>query len=172
MAPVLRLARNLHDDLMRHMRQSDVEEVAFLAATTSTEPEVLEAFDLYRVEPDEFAFQSDFHVRLSDLAKSSVIRWAHERRAALVEAHAHRGPWAAEFSASDLAGLSEWVPHVRWRLGGRPYAALVFAGSSYDGLAWTIPSNVPQAVGGLSVDGDLVEPTRLTLAYPWRRSDR
>jgi hypothetical protein len=171
MDTLIRLSSTLYEDLARHMRRSDVEEVAFLAARSDADG-ALDAFELYRVEPEGFAFQSDFHVRLSDQGRKAVIAWAHDREAALIEAHAHRDGWLAEFSPSDMSGLGEWVPHVRWRLRGRRYAALVFANSSYDGLAWTAEGTTPDGVATLSIDGLLLEPTRLSVARPWRQSPR
>jgi hypothetical protein len=157
------IPEHLHGDLVHHLGHDGAEEVAFLAARFVHGEAVLEVFDLYRVPAEGFAFQSDFHVRLTDATRGTVIRWAHERDAALIEAHAHRGPWAASFSPTDLSGLDEWVPHVRWRLAGRPYVALVVADSSFDALAWTGTSRSPEPVAAVSVGSVLLEPTGLTL---------
>ena len=171
MTLTITLPERLHGDLLQHLGKDGAEEVAFLAARFIHGDAVLESFDLYPVPVEGFAFQSDFHVQLTDVTRGIVIRWAHEREAALIEAHAHRGPWAASFSPTDLSGLEEWVPHVRWRLAGRPYAALVVADSSFDALAWTGSSRSPEAVAALSVGSVLLEPTGLTVTRLMLRGD-
>jgi hypothetical protein len=152
----------LHRRLLDSMTASELEEVAFLAAR-GLEDGHIEAFDLLAVPPRGFVVQTDYHVRLHDAARAEVIKWAHDRSATLIEAHAHRGPWAAAFSSSDLAGLREWVPHVCWRLGYPAYAALIFADGSFDVLAWGAGRDgSPIDVSGLRVGDQLLLPTRLT----------
>ena len=41
------------------------------------------------------------------------------------------------FSPSDMYGFSDYVPHCRWRLRGRPYLAVVVSPAGMDALAWT-----------------------------------
>ena len=154
----------LHGRLVGHLASSEVEEVAFLAARIDPGGAVVEAVELQVLAPADFAVQNDYHVRLTDAARGRVIRWAHERSATLIEAHAHRSRWPAKFSPSDLFGLGEWVPHVRWRLPNRPYAALVFSDDSFDALAWTGDERTPQPLAGLRVGGRLLVPTGLTYA--------
>jgi hypothetical protein len=70
---------------------------------------------------------------------------------------------------SDLLGFEEWVPHVRWRLQGRPYAALVCAGETWDALAWRQSTRTPEPIGAIEiVDGGSIAlsiaPTQRTIA--------
>ena len=58
---------------------------------------------------------------------------------------------------------------MRWRLGGRPYAALVLAGDAWDALAWTDKGGAPVTVNGIDViyNSSVVEtivPTNATAA--------
>lgn len=163
MALEIAVGSDLHDRLVTHLRGSDIEEVAFLAGHFDPASGFLAAFDLLTLGADDFATQTDYHVRLTDEGRGRVIRWAHERSGTLVEAHAHRSAWLAEFSPSDMSGLGDWVPHIRWRLQARPYAALVFGDDSFDGLAWT-DGSAAGPVSGLRVGGDLLEPTGLSYA--------
>jgi hypothetical protein len=68
----------------------------------------------------------------------------------------------ASFSASDVWGFHEWVPHVRWRLRGRSYAAIVTAGDTFDALAW-IEREGPEQVARLEVDDNVYFATARTL---------
>jgi hypothetical protein len=83
-------------------------------------------------------------VGLEHGGRHDLLQWADG--SALVEAHAHLPGIAACMSGIDLDGLAAWVPHVRWRLGGAPYAALVSAGHTIDGMAWTAPSGEAEAI--------------------------
>jgi hypothetical protein len=124
--------------LRDHLFTGKVEQVGFAFAFWTPNGEGgafrVESVDLIPVEG--FAFQSSFHIELSDETQARIIKLAFDQRASLVEFHSHRTRWPAQFSSSDFHGFEEFVPHVRWRLGGRPYAAVVFHESSFDGLAW------------------------------------
>jgi hypothetical protein len=113
----------------------------------------------------DYEVQAGDYLELTDAARARLIKQAHDRRLCLVESHSHPGPYPAAFSYSDLAGLDEFVPHVRWRLRGRPYAALVFAKSGFDGLAWTDGARtLPQQLVAIETETARLAATGLTLA--------
>jgi hypothetical protein len=122
---------------------AEAEEVVFLYATYTDGVFEVNAMEI--MMGGDIARQSKLHVELADGVRPRVIKTAWDTDRCLIEAHSH-GEWGyAEFSQSDLHGFEEWVTHVRWRLRGRPYVALVKAGETWDALAW--------------VDGD--EPIRI-----------
>ncbi len=130
----IEIAAEDYSDLREHLR-GDVEEVAFLFTWPYRDDRRLIVRDVQLVPASGFSFQSDYHVELADKVRPELIKRAWDLDACVIEAHSHlEGP--AAFSASDLWGFEEWVPHFRWRLGGRPYAALVFAPDSFDALVW------------------------------------
>ena len=104
------------------------------------------------VPPSGYEYQTDHHVTLTDDAQNEAIRWAWNSKACLIEVHSHGPLEPAQFSVSDLAGFVEWVPHVRWRLRGRPYAAIVVATRSADAVAWTGSNQELTAVDQLLLD--------------------
>src|SRR5207253_2261676 len=92
-----------------------------------------------------------------------LIKWAWDRDACLVEAHSHPRGDPARLSPSDFHGLAEWVPHLWWRLRGRPYAALVFGDATVDGLAWVDGAGRPEPIRELhTTDGRSVFCTGLS----------
>jgi len=106
----------------------------------------------------------DGHAVLTDAAAVEVIRWAHERRASLVEVHSHGRFAPAAFSTIDVAGLIEWVPGVRWRLRGAPYAAAVTAAHTVDAWAWVGATSDPAQVDAIVVGGtEIIRTTGVTL---------
>jgi hypothetical protein len=140
---------SLFDELLAHLERP--EEVAFMLADPPTDG-CFRVRELRTIGGERFLGPRDDNAELDDAIRGDVIRWAWENDACLVEAHSH-GPifLPARFSAFDLDQFVEWVPHVRWRLGGRPYAALVAAGDDIDGLAWI--AEAPEPVDAVLIDG-------------------
>jgi hypothetical protein len=156
--------------LLEHMSESEDEQVAFLFSEPFAAGEPLRMSELYAVPPEGFNLQSPIHVTLADHVRGQVIGRAAQLGGCLVEAHSHGGDYPAAFSGSDLSGFDEWVPHVRWRLKGRPYVALVFAEDSFDALVWEEGSKEAGPLGGLIVDGrGTFAPTGITVSRSHRR---
>jgi hypothetical protein len=114
------------------------------------------------VLPDGFSSQTAYHLELTDEMKASVIKRAHDLGASLVEFHCHTGRWPAAFSPSDRSGFLEFVPHVLWRLKGRPYLAVVASHSGHDGLLWFKDVRSPSRLDGLLVDNCVLPSTGQT----------
>jgi proteasome lid subunit RPN8/RPN11 len=127
-------------------------------------------FREWRVVPESgFESRSEFHLVLRDEVRAEIIKWAWDEGASLVEAHSHRFG-EAEFSWSDLRGLHDWVPHLWWRLRGRPYGAIVLDGGTVDALAWIDDASSAEQVLELEIVGQgSIPATGRTLA---RRAER
>jgi proteasome lid subunit RPN8/RPN11 len=151
-----------HSALMRHLSRPHVEHVAFLFTAPPQRSQVLRVCEIYPVPSDGFDYQSHMHVELTDEVRARVIKHAHDLGGSLIEVHSHLGG-PARFSASDLAGFEDWVPHVRWRLDARPYVAIVFSGEAFDALVWEGDTQTPAPLERLEVDGYRARvPSRLT----------
>ncbi|MGB0096168.1 MAG: hypothetical protein WBP81_26980 [Solirubrobacteraceae bacterium] len=127
------------------------ESVAFFLAEPI--PEGLRLVDVRAMGPEDFAARTDEHVALADHVRPAVIAWASDAGLTLVEAHTHPGGDPVCLSPTDVSGLAEWVPHVRWRLRGLPYAALVLGPTTIDAVGWSGKGNYPQGVAALHIDG-------------------
>ena len=90
-----------------------------------------------------------------------------------LEVHSHLGKYPAEFSGSDYYGFEEFVPHVRWRLKGQPYAAIVFTKKDADGFVWLDRGNRPYRLRGIEIDGRIALGTngRSPLEYNFIRDE-
>ena len=118
--------------ILEHLR-SRPEMVAFMRGSVADR--TVTARKSWLLSDDELDL-GDWHVSLNDHGQQRLMTWAHEA-AVLIEAHSHGvlgGP--ACFSTTDLDGLKIWVPHLRWRIPGVAYIALVFGAETFDGLAW------------------------------------
>jgi len=166
---IINLPDGVFDRLREHLlpRGGDCEEAAFLFTHSSDSAEglALGVIGEILIPPSGFATRSDYYLELADETRAAVIKRAHDLNAGLIECHSHPGQQGACFSWSDLHGFDEFVPHVRWRLGERPYAAVVFAADSIDALAWTRQEQRGVAVNAIHADGLRINPTNLTLAH-------
>lgn len=160
----LELTDDMYDTLRGHLLRGRDEQVAFIFAESIDSDGAVSfgARDLYLVPRDGFLVQGPYHVSLTDDAQAKIIKMAWDKRLALVEAHSHPfADWPTQFSPSDLLGLGEFVPHVRWRLRGMPYLALVMGTSDFDALVWRNSSPEPLTV--IQVGDRVIQPTGLTL---------
>jgi len=152
----------------------EAEEVAFLFARRSASAEglTLEVIDHHLVRAAEYDRQGMAHLQIGNEVLGRMIKKAHDLEAALVEAHSHPYDYAgaACFSWSDRAGLADLVPHILWRLPGRPYLALVFAPEGFDALIWHADPKAPAALDALLVGNELLTPTSHTLPR-WRKNE-
>jgi len=163
MSVSLSFPTELHSQLLSHLRETQVEQVAFLFTTMPIPNKPLRVAELFRVPPKSFDVQSGYHVALADEVRGHVIGRAWQLGGCLIEAHSHGGGHPASFSSTDIFGLVEWVPHVRWRLRGRTYVALVFGDDSFDGLVWSEAREGPGPLAGVEVDGGgILRPTGIT----------
>ncbi len=163
---LLALPRPAHAALWKHLVPESqlVEEAAFAYAVreTSDGAEVFRCIEWAPVAPDGFVSRSAFHLELTDAVRAAAIKHAHDLGVSLVELHSHTGRWAAAFSGSDVAGFREFVPHVWWRLKGRPYVAVVVAPSGFDGFAWLVGPSQPQPLNGVMVEHEVLRSTGLS----------
>jgi hypothetical protein len=156
----------MYGEVIAHLLRddSDLEQAAFGFAERVTEGETLvfRIVEWMPVSPEGFEVQLAYHLELTDAMKASVIKRAHDLGATLIEFHCHTGRWPAAFSLSDRVGFREFVPHVLWRLKGRPYVAVVVARSGRDGLAWIEKMETPERIVALRAGGVVHRCTGLT----------
>lgn len=166
----LDLPQEMYDNLHAHLFPGDFQEqqqeqVAFVFAKTAPEGEdlVFQAVDWLPIGADNLVYQSSFYIELADEVRARAIKQAHDFNASLIEFHCHCSTWPAEFSPSDLQGFEEFVPHVWWRLKGKPYVAVVVAPSSFDALVWVSDPKLPRTLDGIRTGSELLLPTGLTM---------
>ncbi len=169
MQTFLCLTDDLHRTIWEHLlpEKFRAEEAGFVFATQESADDrtLFRTIEWYGVPPNGFASRSRYHLELTDATRAYAIKHAHDLHASLVELHSHAGPRPAEFSFSDLMGFREFVPHVWWRLKGRPYMAVVVSKGGLDGFAWLDGPQQPSRLDGIVVGADsgrVLAPTRLS----------
>lgn len=137
----IRMSQQDFDSIRHHLLPPDglCEEAAFLCAKSSFRNELLrlDVVDVLLIPPEGFASRSPCYLELRDTTRAKIIKKAHELGASLIECHSHPSQVNACFSWSDLHGFDACVPNFMWRLKERPYAAVVLARHSFDGLVWS-----------------------------------
>lgn len=163
------LTKTQYEQLWTHLLPDEActESAAFIFADVeaSNSLKILTARDVFLVPESGFKLQFDDYIELSDETRISIIKKAHHSKTALIELHSHpfNSSMASAFSLADISGFEETVPHMWWRLPGRPYAAVVAAPNGFDALIWSKDPHTPECVTALRVDGRALTPTGKTL---------
>ena len=161
----VQLPPDVYDSVLKHLlrRRSKYEEAAFIFADARRDngSVIFEYRELMMIAPQGFAVRSEFYLELRDETRQQVIKRAHDLGMSIVEFHSHPVSRQAEFSYSDRSGLKEFVPHLLWRLKGRPYGAVVVTPRDFDGLAWVAPESLELL--GIRVGTHEFTPTGLSL---------
>jgi hypothetical protein len=161
---LIRIDQELYHDVRIHLR-GRLEQAGFFLADFDVHDRTFVLRQWRPIMRDGYDVQTAYHITLRDEVRPEIIKWAWDADACLVEAHYHSDDGNASFSSSDVWGFEVWVPHVRWRLRGRPYAAIVMAGEAFDGIAWIDAVDKPEQVDFLEVSGNRYAAT----AQTWRR---
>jgi molybdopterin-synthase adenylyltransferase len=149
----LSMAADMYQGLMVHLFATEEEQAAFLFCASEQEEAIFRVRRIRLLEPNDLEDQSRHGISLTDSTRAELIKQAWAENACLVEVHSHNHPGPVAFSPFDLDKLDEWVPHLWWRLRGRPYIALVAGPDSFDALVWSQSADQPESLAGLEVDG-------------------
>ncbi len=140
--------------IQAHFRRHKTEQVAFLflSQKASGEETVFSLADHYLVPDQELIHESTYHAEVSEGAQAKVIKTAWDKGLCLGEIHSHpHSSSEAAFSPSDMAGLADFVPHVWWRLRGKPYFAFVSSKTDFDALGWLAGPHDPSELDRIRV---------------------
>jgi hypothetical protein len=148
--------------MQAHFHKHKTEQVVFLflSEKASVGETVFSLADYYLVPQCELILESEYHAEVSETAQAKVIKMAWDKGLSLGEIHSHpHSHSAASFSPSDIAGLADFVPHVWWRLKGRPYFAFVFSRTDFDALGWLASPRDPSELDHIRVGNSDHRPT-------------
>ena len=168
MIVTLRIPKMTFDAMRGHLlpRGTRNEQAGFVFARAEVDPGAAITFDYVEWLPlhrKDFDHQSPLHLELRDETRARLIKHAHDLSCSLIEFHSHPGPWPAQFSGSDFHGFDEFVPHILWRLKGRPYAAVVVAPTGFDALAWITSPRLLFGVTAVDLGNEKIFPTGLSI---------
>ncbi len=167
MKTIINIPPKVYRRLKNHLLpiDGDLEEVAFVfTSLIKNKNEITFKYkEWVPVQSNSFSSRSSFHFELSDKMRAGIIKKAHDLNCSIIEFHSHLGSSPACFSPSDWCGFEEFVPHVLWRLKGKPYVAVVVAKSGFDALVWTDNAQNSKFLDELRVRKVRMCPTNLSL---------
>jgi len=159
---VIVLTQHEYDRLRAHLlppRSADEEAAFAFSDVQRTQCLRFSPREWLFLTPGDFVYRSPYHLELEDKTRARIIKRAHDLGTSIIEFHSHPGNMIG-FSPSDIEGMAEFVPHVWWRLKGRPYGAVVIASGGLDGLVWVTSPQTPERIAGLEVKGKIIRPAR------------
>lgn len=145
-----------HAMLLDHFSRRDREQLAFLFAGVSQSRRHLDLLirQVRVIRPSELAGRGRRGLELSDRTRREIFSAAAVAGHTVIEAHSHLGAGAkVTFSTSDNEGEAAFVPYVRGKLPGMPYAATVWSDKGVDARVWMPGHARPLAVDAIRVIG-------------------
>jgi hypothetical protein len=146
----------MFERLRRDLFQNELEQAVFLYAEHRQDDNGIHvtAVDYHLVPPEGWEIQHEFHLELTDEERARVLKRARDGGYALIDCHSHPPVLDdVEFSPSDVWGITEFAQYVRWKLGGRPYAAMVWGQASVDAVGWHADFKSPSPISEILVEG-------------------
>lgn len=150
----LAIPSSLVNRLKTHLFQSQLEQGAFLFAQPSmTQDEIrLEAIDWFAVPPEGWEVQMEVYLEMKDAMRAKIMQQARSRDLAVVDCHSHPGSGkAVEFSPSDRSGIEDFAAYAKWKLHGKPFAAIVWGEASVDAVMFCEDFAKPRRVDEVQI---------------------
>src|SRR5204862_2134353 len=119
--------------------QNEVEQGAFLFAEARSDGGELQlnVTDFYLVPPRGWEVQMEVYLQMKDSERAKIMKLAREKNLCAIDCHSHpRADDDVWFSPSDVAGISEFAEYAKWKLDGKPFAAMVWGEESVDAVLW------------------------------------
>ncbi len=178
MKRIITIPRIIEAQLRKHLFQSEVEQGAFLYAMVEEKRDelTLKVVDFYMVPKEGWQVQKDVYLEMKDSERAKIMQRARKGGYAVIDCHSHPGSeGAVEFSPSDKNGIADFAVYAKWKLGAKPFAAIVFGEASLDAVVWHDDFKRALAVDAVQITGErttTVKPQRGWFAgkpKPWWR---
>lgn len=159
--------------LRRHLFQNKVEQGAFLFARTEATPTELRMIveDHYLVPAHGWEVQMEVYLQMRDSERAKIMKRAGNKNLAAIDCHSHPGAGGdVWFSPSDVVGITEFAQYARWKLVGKPFAAVVWGEESLDAVIWHGEFSEAERVDDVRIVGK--SPLSLIPNCSWFKSSR
>lgn len=165
MSTILSIDKHHYKHIRKYLLQNHLEQVCFLFYNAIWDDRALNlsVVDYYLAIPQDYTYQSAFHIELNDACQAKIIKKAWDQQLSLGEIHSHPTSYKAYFSSSDISGFKEFVPHVWWRLKKGPYIAIILSQRDVDAIAWVKDPEAHEQVKEIRMGSDIVYPSNNTI---------
>jgi hypothetical protein len=143
--------------LLAHLFQNALEQGAFLFSQSEINSDVvfLKVHDAYFVPPEGWEVQHELYLEMRDDERAKIMKLARDQGSGVIDCHSHPGSQGkVQFSPSDRTGISEFAAYAKWKLPGKPYAAMVWGETSLDAVLWQGEFQNPETVNEVIVPAD------------------
>ena len=148
---------NIEKKLQRHFFQSELEQGAFLFTEVkqTTNEVILNVKDYYLIPEDGWQVQLDVYLEMKDSERSKIMSIARKGGYGVIDCHSHPGSDnEVQFSPSDCHGITDFAAYTNWKLGGKPFAAIVWGEASFDAVVWMTDFKKALPLDELRISGD------------------
>ena len=164
---------NIAEPVRRHLFQNDIEQGAFLYARAEKGAEGMSLVveDYYIVLPRGWEVQKDVYLQMKDTERAKIMQLARAKQLCAIDCHSHpHAEGDVWFSSSDVTGITEFADYAKWKLDGRPFAAIVWGETSVDAVVWSGDFAGPTTARDIRIDG--VTPHILQPTNSWFQRSR
>ncbi len=164
--------------LQEHLFQNQLEQGAFLFAreAAANDEAELVVSDLYLVPEDGWQVQLDVYLEMKDAERAKIMAMARKGEYAVIDCHSHPGSLdTAAFSPSDRSGITDFAAYAKWKLSGKPFAAIVWGEQSLDAVMWLGDFRTPLPVDQVRIEGPervFLKPNGAWFGMDYRRKPR
>lgn len=158
--------------LRTHLFQNTLEQGAFLFANVHSSPNStqLNVVDLHLVPSSGWEVQTEVHLEMKDEERALIMRFARDGGYCVIDCHSHpSSDHHVAFSPSDHQGITDFSRYANWKLGGKPFGALVWGRRSLDGVMWNETPPHPATIDAVHIASP--SPHILIPRNTWSRAD-
>ncbi len=164
---------DIAETLRTHLFQNDVEQGAFLFARAEQTATALSLVveESYLVPARGWEVQMDVYLQMKDSERGKIMQMARAKKLCAIDCHSHpQADGDVWFSPSDVAGITDFADYAKWKLDGRPFAAMVWGEASVDAVLWSGDFAGPTVPDEICIAG---EPTLAFVpTHSWFQSPR
>ncbi len=170
MKNIIVIPETLACSMRKHLFQNEKEQGAFLfAQAQEREGVTLHVQDVYLVPTRAWDVQMDVYLEMKDSERAKIMKAARDKNLCAIDCHSHpKSGSEVWFSASDVSGISEFAQYAKWKLDGKPFAAMVWGNGSVDAVIWCGDFAEAKAVDEVQIAKE--PPDILTPTQSWFRA--
>lgn len=160
MKHIIAIPDDLERTLRAHLFQNELEQGAFLFVRPEENAGEfrLRAVDAYLIPPEAWHVQLEVYLEMKDAERAKVMKIARDGGYALADCHSHPDSGSEVwFSPSDQVGIAEFADYAKWKLDGKPYAAMVWGEASVDAVVWHDRFLSPYPIDEVHIAGPAVK---------------